>query len=127
MPRTLDPIASAPSTISIPATSGPPNSAEIAENEPAVPSTVVAPLSSRAIRAIATPTTEPSAITGASGPSTAPKASVPIAASAIPGACETGVAPPPRPASGRWPPSPGRKRRARMTINAPATGSPTTW
>jgi len=40
---------------------------------------------SRASLAAATPAIDPSAISGASGPSTAPKASVPSAASAMPG------------------------------------------
>ena len=65
-------------------------------------------------------------MTGASGPSTAPNPSVPIAASATPGTCATGVGLPPRPASGSWPPSPGSQRRAAATSAAPATGRPIT-
>ena len=74
------------STSNIPATSGPPNSAEIAANEPALESTALAWGPTRTKCVTATPTAEPSAITGASGPSTAPNASVPSAASATPGA-----------------------------------------
>ena len=73
------------SSSSIPATSGPPKIDEMAENEPAVESTLPSRGSARASDATATPTTEPRAISGASGPRTAPNASVPSAASATPG------------------------------------------
>ena len=95
-------------------------------NEPAVARTVCSRWPNAPERATTIPTTEPSAISGASGPSTAPKESVPIAASAIPGACDTGVAPPPMPSSGGRPPSPGSSRRARRTTHAPAGGSRST-
>ena len=72
------------------------------------------------------PTTAPSAISGPSGPSTAPNDSVPIAASAMPGAYESSGGFPAKPCSGLWPPSPGRKRRAIATRHAPATGRPMT-
>ena len=71
------PIPSPPSTSSIPATIGPPNSADMAENEPAVESTAVSRSPTRTSRVAATPTTDPSAMTGASGPSTAPKERLP--------------------------------------------------
>ena len=73
------------STMRIPATSGPPKSAEMAEKDPAVASTAVSRCPSFAMRAAATPATDPRAISGASGPSTAPKDNVPSAASATPG------------------------------------------
>jgi hypothetical protein len=79
------PIPTPASTSSIPATSGPPKSAEIAENEPAMLSTARSLGPGAKSEAAATPTSDPSAISGASGPSTDPKASVPSAASAIPG------------------------------------------
>ena len=74
------------STSSKPATSGPPKRAEIAEKEPAIASTPCCFRSTATKCVTARPTAEPSAIRGASGPRTAPKASVPIAASATPGA-----------------------------------------
>ena len=77
----MAPIPMPPSTSSMPATSGPPKRAEIAAKPPALASTLVARSPAGEKRAAATPTTEPSAITGASGPSTAPKGSVPSAAS----------------------------------------------
>lgn len=46
------------------ATSGPPKRAEIAENAPAVDSSVVSPCPRRASRAIAVPAAPPSAISG---------------------------------------------------------------
>ena len=76
----------APSIISTPPTIGPPKRAEIAANEPALPSTALSCAPSRARRVTRMPTIAPSAISGPSGPSTAPKESVPIAASAMPGA-----------------------------------------
>jgi hypothetical protein len=51
-------------------------------------------------RVASIPTTEPRAMSGASGPS---------AASAIPGAFAIGTAPPPIPCSGGWLPSPGSR------------------
>ena len=111
---------------SIPATSGPPNKAEIAENEPAVDNTFVSRSSARANPARATPTTDPSAISGASGPRTAPNASEASAASAIPGPCAIGVGATLMPTSGLWPPSPGRSRRAARTRHAPTSGRPRT-
>ena len=110
------------STISTPAGSGPPNSAEMAEKEPAVASTAFSRSPSFTILAAATPTTEPSAISGASGPSTSPKESVPIAASATPGPAASAVGAMLSPPNGSWPPSPGRKRRATITTTAPASG-----
>ena len=74
------------STISIPPTIGPPNSDAIAAKEPAAASTARSFGPVLATIATPSPTTEPSAMSGPSGPSTAPKASVPSAASAIPGA-----------------------------------------
>ena len=79
------------SSSSIPATSGPPNKAEMAENEPAIESTLPSRASRRTSDATAKPTTDPRAMSGASGPRTAPNAKVPTAASATPGACESGV------------------------------------
>ena len=70
----------------MPATSGPPNSAEIAEKEPAVATTLSSFVPRRTNSVTAIPTAEPRAISGASGPSTAPNASVPSAARATPGA-----------------------------------------
>jgi hypothetical protein len=96
----------------VPATTGPPKSAEIAENEPAVPSTRLGCSPTFVKYVTASPTIEPIAISGASGPSTAPNESVPIAASAIPGASRTRTGAPPMPSMGGLPPSPGRKRRA---------------
>ena len=63
----------------------------MAENSPALDSTAEPFRPTEAARAAAMPTTEPSATIGASGPSTAPKESVPSAASATPGAWEIGV------------------------------------
>ena len=110
----------------MPATSGPPNSAEIAENAPAPERTTPSCPPSRTMRCATTPTADPSAITGTSGPSTAPNASVPTAASTTPGTNDGGVGAALNPSSGRWPPSPGRNARARMTSSAPRTGSPST-
>ena len=98
----------------------------MAENDPAVATTLSSRGPSRTKSVIAIPTAEPSAISGASGPSTAPNARVQRAASATPGAYASGVGPPPMPSSGLWPPSPGRGRRARITIAAPTKGSPMT-
>ena len=53
------------------------------------------------------------AISGASGPSTAPNESVASAASATPGPHETGVGSMLTPPSGSWPPSPGSTRRGK--------------
>ena len=78
-------MATPPSTRSIPATIGPPKSAEIAENSPAAESTAEPRRPMEATRAARTPTSDPSATIGASGPSTAPNESVPSAASATPG------------------------------------------
>ena len=80
-----------PSTSSMPATSGPPKSAEIAAKLPALARTFVPCCPTGESLAAATPTTEPRATTGASGPSTAPKGSVPSAASATPGPLAIGV------------------------------------
>jgi hypothetical protein len=102
------PIPTPASTSSIPATRGPPKSAENAEKEPAVLSTARSRGPGADREATATPTAEPRAISGAPGPSTEPKASVPSAASAIPGPYSTGVGSTPSPSSGRGPPSPGR-------------------
>jgi hypothetical protein len=77
-------------------------------------------------RVTLSPTADPSAISGASGPSTAPKHSVPSAASATPGACASGVGAVLRPPSGECPPSPGSSLRAAITTHAPTAGSPTT-
>ena len=68
------------------ATSGPPKSAEIAEKDPAVETTARSRSPSRTPAAIASAVADPSAISGASGPSTAPNARLPIAARAMPGA-----------------------------------------
>ena len=114
------------SVIITPATIGPPKIAEIAENEPALARTFSARGPARARPVIRTPTAEPSAISGASGPRTPPNASVPSAASAIPGAWATGTAPPPIPTSGSCPPLPGSTSRAKTTMTAPITGSPMT-
>ena len=114
------------STSSIPATNGPPNSAEIAENEPAVATTDCARSSPLSSGATVMPTTDPSAISGASGPSAAPNASVPTAATAMPGPLRSGVGAMLSPPSGGWPPSPGSSVRAATTKHAPTTGRPTT-
>ena len=116
-----------PTSISrMPATSGPPNRAETAANEPAVART------DGRLRAAPRDdvhdehaTTEPRAISGASGPSTAPKARVPIAASATLGPYCHGVGVALRPFTGTWPPSPGRNRRASHTMAAPTIGRAT--
>ena len=79
-------MGAADSIIITPATIGPPNSAEIAANAPAVASTLVSFSASRANEVRATATIEPSATTGASGPSTSPNPSVPAAARTMPGA-----------------------------------------
>jgi hypothetical protein len=71
---------------STPATRGPPKSAEIAEKDPAMASTGWCFSSTVTKRVTSRPTIEPRAIRGASGPRTAPKASVPTAANATPGA-----------------------------------------
>ena len=70
--------------------------------------------------------TDPSAITGISGPSTAPNASVPIAASTTPGPYDGGVGLALNPAERPWPPSPGRNRRASHTTQGPDDGQPDT-
>ena len=114
------------SSSSMAAATGPPNRAEIAENVPAVESTLPSASPNRAQRATTRPTMEPRAKSGASGPSTAPKASEPIAASMTPGACEIGVGATAIPPSGSWPPSPGSNARAARTMSAPASGRPTT-
>ena len=108
------------------AATGPPNRAEIAENVPAVESTLASASPILAKRAATRPTIEPRAKSGASGPSTAPNASEPIAARMTPGACEMGVGATAIPPSGSWPPSPGSNVRAARTIAAPASGRPTT-
>ena len=75
-----------PASISrIPAASGPPKSAEIAEKAPAIARTLWWAGSTSTKCVTARPTADPSAIRGASGPSTAPKASEPMAARATPG------------------------------------------
>src|SRR5262245_42367004 len=115
------------STIITPPTIGPPKSAEMAENAPAAASKELSRSPSRRIGVTRRPTTIPSAMSGISGPRTAPNESVPTAASAIPGPCEIGGGfSPPSPTSGDTPPSPGRKRRATRTTQAPASGTPTT-
>ena len=114
------------STRSTPATTGPPKSVEIAENEPALDSKA-AVFGWVPNRAAIEPTTEPRATTGASGPSTAPKGSEPSAASATPGPCAMGVGRA-QPSSGEWPLSPGRKSRATTTMSThdrePEDGEP---
>src|SRR6476620_1977550 len=105
---------------------GPPKRAEIAANDPAVATSPLSLWPSRAKCVSVSPTTEPSAIRGASGPSTAPKPSVPSAASATPAPYAGGVGRVPSPSSGAWPQSPGRSRRAARTTQAPTTGSPIT-
>ena len=122
----MDPIPTPTSISRKPATSGPPNTAETAEAAPAVPTTR-SPWSPRRMNGVtASPTTEPSAMSGASGPRTAPKPSVPRAASATPGPAASRVGEALSPSIGSWPPSPGRKRRAITTTTAPATGRNTT-
>src|SRR5690349_18085870 len=102
------PRPTAPSIIMKLATSGPPNNAEIAANEPAVVSSLDSRGPSRARPATTPPTAEPRATSGASGPSTAPNARVANAARAMPGTLRSGVGAMLSPSVGRWPPSPGR-------------------
>ena len=75
-----------PSNSRTPATIGPPNSADTAENTPAVETTCAAGPVTFHQRTATMPTTDPSAISGASGPSTSPNASVATAARATLGA-----------------------------------------
>ena len=120
------PAARPASSKRMPATRGPPNSAETAENEPAVASTVRPGSGTFALSTTIMPTTDPRAISGASGPSTAPKTNVPVAASATLGPYCQGTGFALSPPSGLWPPSPGMNRRASHTTKAPTMGSPIT-
>ena len=108
------------------ATSGPPNSAEMAANDPAASSARSPRVPSVRTRPMISPATDPSAIRGASGPSTAPNDSEPTAAIATPGMATSAVGPPATPSSGEWPPSPGSSVRAATTTAAPTIGRPTT-
>ena len=102
-------------------TSGEPSSVLIAAKLPATPLTATAWAGApRRTRWIAqAPRPLPMAISGASGPSTAPKASVTKAASATPGSSNGRVAPGLKPSAGRWPPMPGSSRMARATSSPP--------
>jgi len=72
------------------------------------------------------PTPEPRAMSGPSGPSTAPNANEAMAASATLGRNATAVGARLIPVSGSWPPSPGSKVRAAHTSRPPTAGSPRT-
>ena len=107
-------------------TTGEPKSDEIAAKLPAaaiIPSACwgTSFLTSRIAR-IPRPT--PSAISGASGPSTSPRPTVARAASSTPGrsiGC-VGVPPTARPSAGTWPPRPGSRLIAKAT-SVPARAS----
>ena len=73
--------------------------------------------SRRAARTARAPRPAPIAISGASGPSTAPKHRVASAASVTPGSSRAvgAAAPAWKPSAGEWPPRPGRYRIVRAT------------
>ena len=95
--------------------SGDPNSELMAAKLPVAAITAAAVGgASRAVSLTAsTPSPLPMRINGASGPSTAPKASVASAASTTPGSWAGGSGPAAlKPSAGEWPPVPGRYRIA---------------
>ena len=92
--------------------SGEPSSVAMAAKLPAAPTTALtcgdaaAALDRLTVHAASPP---PRAMSGASGPRTAPKPSVARAASAMPGSSLAGNTPPVfRPSAGEWPPVPGK-------------------
>lgn len=98
----------AASTIITAATRGPPRMVEIAVVEPAVPSTstVLASASLFTARTMSSARPLPTAIRGASGPSTTPRGSVARAAKSTPGSSFGPSGGPPRPWTGTCPPCP---------------------
>ena len=106
--------------------SGDPNSVLTAAKLPAVAITAVACAgASRAARRTASaPSPLPIAISGASGPSTAPNESVASAARKTPGSSIGGSGPPTwNPSAGEWPPVPGRWRIASATSSPESASS----
>lgn len=104
------------------ATSGLPKIAEIAAADPAA-ARIVALLGSvdRRVRRMASRASPlPIAISGASGPTTAPPTRLATAAITTPGTSTGRVAPAPTPSTGGWPARPGRCLTARATT-PPAT------
>ena len=107
-------------------TRGEPSSVLMAAKLPAAPSTTtawfVSPLT--ACRTAQAHRPPPSAISGASGPSTAPVPSVISAASAMPGSSLAGASPPTfRPSAGLCPPVPGRYLITAATARPPSSSS----
>ena len=105
--------------------SGEPNSAAMAAKLPAAAMTVVAVggASRAARRTASAPSPLPMRMSGASGPRTTPKLSVPRAANRMPGSSIGAVTPPAwNPSAGECPPMPGRRWMARAT-RTPATTS----
>ena len=97
---------------------GDPNSVAMAAKLPATPITTMAiGGASRLNRWMArTPRPLPIAISGASGPTTAPRLSVAKAAATMPKSSTGGTGPPAlKPSEGSWPPVPGRNRMASAT------------
>ena len=105
-----------------PATRGPPNTADTAENDPAELRMRISGSPTRIAFVTMMPVMPPSAMSGASGPSTAPKPRVPRAAMATPKNASTGSGAALMPSSGSWPPSPGSSRRASRTTTPPTAG-----
>ena len=108
--------------------SGDPSSDAIAAKLPAAAITAAAAggASRAASRTARTPSPLPIKMSGASGPSTTPKPSVPRAASAMPGSWAGGTAPAGwKPSAGECPPVPGSARIARPTSSpdSMSTGS----
>ena len=107
-------------------TSGEPSKVLMAAKLPAAPSTttawLVSPLTACLTAHAHRP--PPSAISGASGPSTAPQPSVISAAIAMPGRSLAGARPPTvRPSAGLWPPVPGRYLIVAATPRPPRRSS----
>ena len=106
--------------------SGEPSSELIAAKLPAAAITAAAlgGASAAASATASTPSPLPMRISGASGPSTAPKPSVASAASSTPGSSIGGSGPPAlKPSAGEWPPMPGRCRIASATSSPESASS----
>ena len=107
--------------------SGEPKMKEIAAKLPAAATTARtwSGASRRSRRTARMPSPEPSAMSGASGPSTTPRPMVASAASTTPGSSTGCVTPVFSPSEGLWPPMPGRRTIA-SAVTTPArarTGS----